>query len=315
MQRTFVFAVILVLTAINSHDVFGGCDSDGCTSGNCASGNQSMHCEICGRNCCPCEGRWRTVMVPMCVTETRMKVKIVKEMKEREKTYTVFNRVPETRTYSKECCYLETEVKSKEITKEKCRRVKNDAILEDTIRTPVVELHPGVRRHEVCTKCGKVCVEEPCTCKVIRAEEHPRVRNCKRQDVVFETCKETIDYCVKTPKMEKLECGEETVYKLVPVEKTCTEQVCVPKAIKVPCEVKVNRMVAKKIWCSDKCWCEMQEQKRKEACRAEHREKLKACASPGACCDKICEAAGKVCECPKKTVAFLCSKVKEHCKK
>ena len=310
MNRTFGFLLVVVLTAIISCDALGGG-----ASGKCASGKQGIRCQSCGCECCPCEIRQHTVLVPMCVTETRMKVKIVKEMKEREKTYTVFKRVPEKQTYSKDCCYLETEVKTKEITKEKCRRVKNDATLEDTVRIPVIELHPGVRRREVCTACGKICVEEPCTCKVLRAEEQPRVRNCKREDVVFETCKETIDYCVKTPKSEKIECGVETVYKLVPVEKTCTEQVCVPKAVKVPCDVKVNRMVAKQICCCDQCWCNMQQEKLKEQRRAEHKEKIKECASPAAGCEKLCELTGKVVSCPKKVAACLCEKVKEVCKK
>ncbi len=310
MNRTFGLVFALLLTAISSSDVFGGCDT--CKQ---KCHKQNAQCQVCGCDCCPCEVRPHTIMVPMCVTETRMKVKIIKEMKEREKTYTVFKRVPEKRTYSKECCYLETEVISKEITKEKCRRVKNDVILEDTIRRPVIELHASVRRREVCTKCGIMCIEEPCTCKVVRAEEQPRVRNCKREDVVFETCKETIDYCVKTPKSEKIECGVETVYKLVPIEKTCMEQVCVPKAIKVPVDVKVNRMVAKQIFCCDECWCNMQKQGRQKAKRALHKEKIKACASPAAGCEKLGDLCGKVVKGPKKAVAGLCKHFKKVCKK
>jgi len=309
MNRTFGWIFFLVLVAAAPSDTFGGCDSGSCGS------KQKSCCQACGCDCCPCDIKQHTVMVPMCITETRMKVKIVREMQERKKTYTVFKRVPEKRTYSKECCYLETEVVSKEITKEKCRRVKNDLILEDTIRTPVIELHSGVRRREACTACGKSCIEEPCACKVVRAEERPRVRYCKRQDVVFEKCKETIDYCVKTPKSEKIECGVETIYKLVPVEKTCMVQVCVPKAVQVPVDIKVQRMVAKQIYCCDKCWCNRQQQNRQKMKRAEHREKIKTCANPAAGCEKLGDLCGKMTKGPKKVAASLCNHIKKVCKK
>jgi hypothetical protein len=201
-----------------------------------------------------------TIMVPMCVTETHMEVKIVETMKEREETYTVFQQKPKKRTYSTECCYLETEVKSKEITVEKCRRVENPVTLEDTVKIPITEIQEGVCRREICTECGKVCIEEPCTCQVTRTADAPRIQNCVRQDVVFEQCKKTIDYCVKTPKFAKKECGVETICELVPIQKTRKVQVCVPEAVKVPVEVKVNRMVAKQICCCEDCWLAMQQQ-------------------------------------------------------
>lgn len=198
-------------------------------------------------------------MVPTCVTETRMKVNIVETMKEREETYTVFQCVPKKRTYSKECCYLEDEVKSKEITVKQCRRVELPLTLEDKVKIPVPEIHQGVRRREICTVCGKVCIEEPCTCTLTRTAEVPRVQECTRPGVVFEECKKTIDYCVKTPKFEKVECGVETVQELVPVTKTRKVQVCVPEAVKTPCDVQVTRMVAKQVMCCDACWCAMQQ--------------------------------------------------------
>lgn len=251
----------------------------------------AVRCQICECECCPCQLVQKTIMEPMCVTETRMKVQIVKTAKEREETYTVFKKVPEKRTYSKECCYLETEVKSKEITKEQCRRVQNPVIFEDMVKVPVTEIREGVRRREVCTRCGKVCIEEPCSCQVTTTQDVPRVQNCERQDVVFEECKKTIDYCVKTPKFEKIDCGVETVYKLVPVEKKRTVQVCVPEAVKVPVEVKVQRMVAKDICCCQRCWCAMQEQAARDKKKAAHKEKLAAAAAklpnPVECSKKV----------------------------
>ncbi len=64
----------------------------------------AVRCDICGCECCPCEMTQQTVMESMCVTETRMKVQIVKTMKEREESYTVFKCVPEKRTFTKESC-------------------------------------------------------------------------------------------------------------------------------------------------------------------------------------------------------------------
>ncbi|RIK74858.1 MAG: hypothetical protein DCC67_16010 [Planctomycetota bacterium] len=106
-----------------------------------------VRCEVCDCDCCPCQLTPRTIMIPMCVTETRMKVEIVKTTKEREETYTVFQCVPKKRTYSKECCYLEDEVKSKEITIEQCRRVELPVTLEDKVKIPIPEIHQGLFRN------------------------------------------------------------------------------------------------------------------------------------------------------------------------
>jgi hypothetical protein len=103
----------------------------------------------------------------------------------------------------------------------------------------------------------------------------PRVRECAREDVVFETCKKTIDYCVTSPKFHTVDCGEETTCELVPVLKTRKVQCCVPEAVKVPVEVCVTRMVAKRIICCEECWCAMQ----KEA--AKHGSDCDTCGKDG----------------------------------
>jgi len=298
-MMTMSLCALAMLLVLGLSTAAEACDQCGST--------RAVRCQICQCGCCPCELMQKTVMVPMCVTETRMKVKIVKTMKEREETYTVFERVPETRTYSRECCYLENEVKSKEITKTQCRRVENPVLFEDTVKVPVTEMQHGVRRREVCTKCGKVCIEEPCTCMITRTQDAPRSQNCCQQDIVFEECKKTIDYCVKTPKYHKIDCGTETVYKLVPVEKKRMVQVCVPEAIKVPVDVKVNRMVAKEICCCRDCWCAMQEKLARDQKMAEHKEKMAAVAgklpNPVECTKKVAVGTAKAAVAvPKKVV-------------
>lgn len=250
MSRYFALSAALLMLQAS---VATACDR-------CRAGGHAMRCEVCGGECCPCEIEQHTIMVPMCLTETRMKVRIVKTTKEREETYTVFTSVPQKRTFTKECCYLEPEVKSKEITKTECHRVRNPVTLEDTVLVPVTEMHTEMQCREVCTICGTKRVAEECTCCVNHGIETPRVQNCTREDVVFEECKKTIDYCVITPKTEKKECGTETVCKLVPIEKTRKVLVCVPEAIKEPVEVKVTRMVAKNVCCCNDCWCELKEE-------------------------------------------------------
>jgi hypothetical protein len=236
----------------------GACDR-------CGRSNATLCCEVCQIECCPCQLCEHTIMVPCRVTETHLQVKIVETMKEREETYTVFEKKEVKRKYSRECCYLEQEVKSKPITCETCRRIQKPVTLVDSVAVPVCELREGVVRREVCTKCGKVVCECPCTCMVTRAENVPRVQECTREDVVFEEVGKTIDYCVMTPKFHTIDCGEETVCELVPVKKTRKVQVCVPEAVKVPVEVCVVKMVAKRICCCEECWCEMQKRAAKDA--------------------------------------------------
>lgn len=262
MNRLFVL-IAMVLLSVNV--VCEACDR--CNNPR----SESCRCEVCGCQCCPCQMVNKTILVPMCITETRMKACIVKTEKERTETYTVFKRVPVKREYTTECCYMDTEIKSKEITKSKCRRVKNDTIFEDTIKVPTnTEIRHGTRCREVCTLCGKVCIEEPCTCCITRAEDEPRSRNCIRNDVVFEECKKTIDYCVKVPKFEKKTCGVETIYKLVPVEKTCTVTVCVPEIVKRPVDIKVQRKVAKQVCCCKECACKTKKKSGGKKKKKEH---------------------------------------------
>jgi hypothetical protein len=255
MIRVILLAVVVTASFVQAS---AACDR-------CGRHNACLCCEVCELECCPCQLAEHTIMVPMKILETQMKVEIVETMKEREESYTVFQPTTKKRKFTKECCYLEKEVKTQPITKTSCRVVDSPTTLVDSVAIPVPEIHEFTRTRTICTKCGKVCIEEPCTCMVNRAVNVPRVQNCPREEVVFEECKKTIDYCVLTPKFHKVDCGEETYCVLEPVVKTRKVQVCVPEAIKVPCEVCVTRMVAKKILCCEECWCEMQKRAAKEA--------------------------------------------------
>lgn len=247
-------------------------------------------CPVCGRRVPCCDVRERTLMVPMKVVETRMKPCVVKTMKEREETYTTFKLVPEEREYKRKTCYLALEVKSQEITKKQCRTADVPVTLSDEVRQPVRELREGVRRREVCTKCGKVCVEEPCTCVVNRTVDVPRERTYCRKEVVFEECKKTIDYCVKTPKFEEEVCAVEKSYRLEPVEKKRTVQVCVPEIVQKPTDYCVTRMVQKKVVSCSACYEAMvAEAKRAQQCDERHAKMLAHAQKAGGKMKKVAE--------------------------
>ena len=182
-----------------------------------------------------------------------MKTCVVKKQVEREETYTVFKVVPVKRTYTKEKCYLKDEVRTKTITQEKCHRVSNVVVSEYPVEVPVTEVRSSVVQQEVCVDGEAVLVEQPCESQVTKAAQEWQSANCCKEDVVFETTKRDIDYCVKVPKTQKQVCAEETEYKLMPVEKTRKVTVCVPEIVEVPEEVTVCKMVAQTKQCCPKC--------------------------------------------------------------
>lgn len=210
-------------------------------------------CENCGIACSSCDLCEHTVMVPMMVTETRMKPCVVKKQVEREETYTVFQREPVKRTYAKEKCYLKDEVRTKTITQEKCHRVSNVIVSEFPVQVPTTETRSSVVEQERCVDGQRVVVEQPCESQVTVLTEGRQSANCCKEDVVFETTKRDIDYCVRVPKTYKQVCAEETEYKLVPVMKTRKVTVCVPEIVDVPEEVTVCKMVPQVKQCCPKC--------------------------------------------------------------
>lgn len=203
------------------------------------------HCGKCGTACHPGHLVACTVWVPMQVTETRSKSCVVMEPQEREETYTVFRRVPEKRTFYREECYLEDEVKTITVTEKQCHLVMNP--VERKVKVPVpereVRVYPG-------GPCNGGC---PQVCEVTVLREEEQTVTCEEPDVVFETTKRQMDYCVKVPKTKKTVCTEDTVWKLEPVEKTRKVTVCVPKIVQQPCEVTVCRMVPQTVLCCQKC--------------------------------------------------------------
>lgn len=221
----------------------------------CAGRLHAKHpcCDVCQARCHQRQLVKKTIRVPCQVVETRMKSCVVEKIEEREETYTEFKRVPVTKTYNKVTCYLDDEVKTKEITEKKCKRVTVPVEVEYSVNIPIKEIREGVRRTSRCTECGEICVEEPCQCEVTRLARGRHTKCSERTQVVFETTKKQIDYCVKVPKKHEEFCFSESYYKLEPVEKTRTVQVCVPEIVKRPVEVETTKMLPAVIYCCEKC--------------------------------------------------------------
>ncbi len=140
-----------------------------CCLASAVGAGEKACCNHCGAHDChlvEC-----TVMVPIMVTETQVKNCIVKKNVEREETYTVFRRVEDKREFKKKCCYLDTEIKSKEITEKKCHIVNNPVIKTYRVKVPVCETLTEMVEVEECIDGERVIVERPCTRQVVRERE------------------------------------------------------------------------------------------------------------------------------------------------
>jgi len=212
-------------------------------------------CGMCGAPCAPCRLVECTIMVPMQVTVVRMQPSVVTTTEEREETYTVFQRVPETRQIKREYCYLEDEVHTKTITEKKCHLVQNPAVRTCKVEVPERQIRHECVADEACPACGcdEASCAEPRQCEVIVPRVEEQTQCFEAPDVVFSTNKRQIDYCVKVPKKKVEVCAEERICKLVPVEKTRTVTVCVPKIVHKPVEVTVTKMMPKKVVCCQSC--------------------------------------------------------------
>lgn len=210
-------------------------------------------CHHCGKDCQPHKLVEKTILCPVKVIETRVKPCVVEKCEEREEKYTAFKCVEETRTITKDRCYLLDEVKSKQITEKECQLIDVNVSRTKNVLVPNYEMVETCTEKQICTRCGPVCVEECCL------EEKARLvpgsheeQDCEKQLVFVET-KKDIFYCVKTPKKHTIECAKETVFKLEPVEQTRKVQVMVPTIEYRPYEVEVTKMLPKKVLCCVPC--------------------------------------------------------------
>lgn len=244
-----------------------------CTS--CTVASQPDCCVRCGLKCVPGRLVEKTVMVPITVTETRLKTCIQKVNKEFEETYTVFKREPVTKTIKKRTCYLEDEIRTKMVECKHCARVRNPTVTSFTTEVPEQDVRIGPPPKSPCAcgdsgdgTCPCMCASETCadgSCTECAADQSECERvvtvmkkkacsqNGEKQDVIFRKSTKPLSYCVKVPKYKEEICKEITEYELVPVEKTRTVVHCVPEIVKKPVEVQVTKMVCKKILCCEAC--------------------------------------------------------------
>ncbi|MCU0960007.1 MAG: hypothetical protein MUF48_07860 [Pirellulaceae bacterium] len=208
---------------------------------------------------CPhCQGHGQlvvcTITVPTWVSETRLESKIIKKSVEREETYTAFERVPVTQKFTKECCYLDCDVKTQPVVDKQCHIVQNPVEVTRHVKVPETHLQTEMVCREVCNPDGTVTViEEPCTREVTVMRDDVQVSTCTRPQVVFEETKRDLTYCVKVPKKYEIPCTEETVHELRPVEKKRTVVVCVPEVVKEPVTRTVCKLIPQTVVCCEKC--------------------------------------------------------------
>ena len=299
MKRCMLLALLGMATAVLSAAAHGECTQ---ASADGSSGQQPS-CMVCGA--CTCVVT-KTIMCPVQITETRVKYVTETKTEEHELPYTVFQRVPVTRKYDRECCYLADETKTKVITWKECRRVNNPTVQTYTTQVPETECRVGTRQVCRCIDGENVMVEEPYNCEVTVLRPDVGSKNCNQPDVVFETKSDVLSYCVKTPKKHTVECAEETVYKLEPVEKTRKVSVCVPVKVAQPVEVTVCRMVPKTIICCNACACEMDRQQKIDEAHAAVKDRVHDR------CDKLRDRCAGVAEkCA--GVAEKCGDLKDKC--
>ncbi len=244
-------SAVLVIALLAIPQIVTACDA-------CDAGATST-CGHCGDDCCGSRMVKKVIWVPKMVTETRFKTVVIREMEEREETYTAFKRVPKEQKFTKEICYLEDKIETKTITEKKCQVVMNPGTRLTHVDVPVDEV---VMRAPKCT-CNRtcscddnscsVCLGEPCPCTITRLKRDTRQEDICRPQLILSETKKDIFYCVKEPKKKTEVCAEEIVYELEPVTKTRKVKVCVPRIEKQPYEVCYKKMFQKTIYVCEKC--------------------------------------------------------------
>lgn len=106
MKRGLLRVWVMVAIAACTRTTLGQGDGvhEGCQP------DPGMQCHACGAPCTPTTAVTKTIMVPTWITETQLKYVTENKTEERELPYTVFERVPVTKKYNKETCYLAEEI-------------------------------------------------------------------------------------------------------------------------------------------------------------------------------------------------------------
>ncbi|MBP86803.1 MAG: hypothetical protein CMJ64_08810 [Planctomycetaceae bacterium] len=201
----------------------------------CTSRAMSEHlsaCADCGAAAQKGELVDRVIMVPKICVETVMKTRCIQVKETRDETYTIFQMKPVKRQITKQHCYLVDEVRTKSVVTEQCHIVD----------VPEITTYPP-QECKTCEGKGKGGVE---------VSDGATDHGC-RKVVGIATTKCEVSYCVKVPKYKTEVCAEIETFELVPVERTRTVSVCVPKIEEYPCDVTVKKWFPETIKCCSTC--------------------------------------------------------------
>jgi len=216
----------------------------------------------CGRACacqpCPpaCRTVQRTVYVPQIVTEKRTVEMVQCSEEVRQRTCTVYRRVPETKTVEREYTVMVPQTRTKTVNYTVCKPVWEEVERQYTVMVPPTETRQATRRvckmqpvtttRTVCVDKGhweKRCVEVPCRCARRLLRHRGRLHGC-----CGDGCTGT-DCCGTTTRLRRVWVPEvveqevkATCYKPVWEEVPCEYTVTVCKPQTRTCRVRVCRM-------------------------------------------------------------------------
>ena len=206
MSRMFSLSFALLLPLVMAGAAWAGCGSACCPA------------PACEATCAPaCEPTFveKTICVPTWVTETRTVNVMECAIEERQRTCTVYKRVPETKTIETQCTVMVPEVRTKTCNYTVCTPVWKEVEQQYTVMVPEKQVRQGTR---------KVCKME----KVAETRTVCKDQGCWEEQVVEVPCR-----CFKCRRAHRRCCTP-----CCP-PKVCTKKVWVPNIVQE--EVEVTR--------------------------------------------------------------------------
>lgn len=214
--------------------------------GSLLSAAPAVHCKKCGKHHSHGQMVEKVEMRPILVKEMQTRTRIVHKEVEREEEYTVFEIVPKEREITKDCWYLEPEVKQQRVEEKKCVVVAQDVVRQTNIRSPA---EPSISTHSSKGKCAK----KNCSSKAVRMVPTVKEEKDQRPTVLFPTVSKDVDYVRMTPKKHTITVATETVQTLQPVTRKRMVKVCVPEVVSEQVEVNVWREQEHRYWVCKTC--------------------------------------------------------------
>jgi len=305
MLRNMMFALPAVVVLLAASHVQAGC----------ACGGEAVAVEGQASDCCsPCSGYVeKEVMCPTWTTETRKCMVTEYKQEQREKTYTVYTRVPETKQVEQTYTVMVPETRTKTVTYTVRKPVYSTVEKTYTVMVPQQETRKGTRTvckpvmveetRKVCedqghweTKTECVCCVDRCGCPQTKTVcKKVWVPNVVEKEVTVKCCKmeqvqEEYEYCVTVCKPEERTCQVKKC-EWVCEEKTkeCQYTVCVPQQKTRVCNVTTCKCVPVEKTCTYTVCVPVQVEKEVQVrvCKMVPKTIQVPCAQP--CCQPSCE--------------------------